>query len=70
VAEADSAGHAGFSVTAWLGGEVRAERDETSDPQLRAYAVLWRAALRDLVDALAVDLATRGLLAEGLAVGL
>lgn len=70
VAVANSVGHAGFNVTAWLGGEVRPERDVTSDPRLSPYAVLWRAALRDLVDALALKLASPSLLANGLAVGL
>jgi hypothetical protein len=69
VAEADSAGHPGFTVTAWLGGDVRPERDETSDRRLSAFAVLWRAALRDLVDALALELATPRVLANGVPFG-
>jgi hypothetical protein len=64
-AEAEAAGHAGFTVTAWLGGEVRPEPDETGNPRLSAYAVLWRTALRDLVEALAIHLATPRVLANG-----
>jgi len=65
VAEAKSAGHDDFSVTAWLGGEVRPEPDEAGNQRLSAYSVVWRAALRDLVEALAIHLAMPRVLANG-----
>jgi hypothetical protein len=42
-------------VSAWMGGDLRA--NDAGDARLAAFPALWRAALRRLVDALALDLA-------------
>jgi hypothetical protein len=42
-------------VSAWMGGDLRA--NDAGDARLAAFPALWQAALRRLVDALALDLA-------------
>jgi hypothetical protein len=43
-----------IDVSAWMGGDLRPT--EAGDPRLAAFPALWQAALRRLVDALALNL--------------
>jgi hypothetical protein len=65
----DSYSLSAIEVSAWLGGEVRPAVTEFNDLRLAAFPTLWRAALRDLVDALALDLAPPRVLAGSLPLG-
>jgi hypothetical protein len=44
-----------IDVSAWMGGDLRATGD-AGDARLAAFPALWQAALRRLVDALALNL--------------
>lgn len=57
-----------IEVTAWLGGRIL-PAEAGGDARLAAFPVLWRAALRQLVDALALDLGADRPLAAGLELG-
>jgi hypothetical protein len=46
-----------FEVEAWLGGAVRPAEDRPADVRVAFFASLWRVALRELVDALALNFA-------------
>jgi hypothetical protein len=58
-----------IEVTAWLGGDLWAEEDR-GDARLAAFPALWQAALRQLVEALALELSADRPLAGGFDSGL
>jgi hypothetical protein len=64
----DSYTRPAIGVTAWLGGDLR-PAEAGADARLAAFPALWHAALRQLVEALAVDLAAGRPLAGGFDLG-
>ncbi|HYM52452.1 MAG TPA: SpoIID/LytB domain-containing protein [Candidatus Dormibacteraeota bacterium] len=54
----DSYALAGLDVTRWVGGALRPAADPPADVRLAVFGALWRVALRELVAALAFDLAS------------
>ena len=53
----DSYTLSGIEVTGWLGSNLQPAADSPADVRLAVFPALWRAAVRQLIDALAFDLA-------------